>query len=51
MVKPITKYAGTIFPQSDPKWMIQRAVMLAQQARKGPVWLEVPLDVQCSEVS
>ena len=46
IVKPITKYAVMI---TDPKQIaveLEKAFHLAVTGRKGPVWIDVPLDVQ-----
>ncbi|MBD65277.1 MAG: thiamine pyrophosphate-binding protein [Halobacteriovoraceae bacterium] len=46
MVESITKYAVMI---TDPKravYEIDKAFHLAQEGRKGPVWIDIPLDVQ-----
>jgi acetolactate synthase-1/2/3 large subunit len=46
LVQPITNYAVMI---TDPKriaYELDKALYLAQHGRKGPVWLDVPLDVQ-----
>jgi len=46
MVKPITKYAVTIMEPKDIRQELEKAILLAQSGRKGPVWIDVPLDVQ-----
>lgn len=46
IVQSVTKYATMI---SDPKTIVfelEKALHLAQSGRKGPVWLDIPLDVQ-----
>lgn len=45
-VKPITKYAVTVLEPETIKYHLQRAVYLAQTGRPGPVWIDIPLDVQ-----
>ena len=45
-VKPITKYAVTVMDKSEIKYHLEKAVYLATHGRKGPVWIDVPLDVQ-----
>ncbi|TGE35412.1 thiamine pyrophosphate-binding protein [Desulfosporosinus fructosivorans] len=48
VVKSITKYAVTV---EDPKligYHLEKAIFLAKHGRPGPVWLDVPLDVQGS---
>ncbi len=46
MVKAITKYAAFIDKPEDIKYHLQRAIYAAKSGRPGPVWLDVPLDVQ-----
>lgn len=46
MVKPITKYAVTIMQPEDIRRELEKAVFLARSGRQGPVWIDVPLDVQ-----
>lgn len=46
MVTPITKYAKTILDPRAIKYELDKAVALALDGRPGPVWLDIPLDVQ-----
>ncbi|MDM9593128.1 thiamine pyrophosphate-binding protein [Pseudomonas guariconensis] len=46
VVEPITKYAVTIQQPEDIRRELERAVFLAKDGRAGPVWIDVPLDVQ-----
>jgi acetolactate synthase-1/2/3 large subunit len=46
MVKSITKYAVTIRHPEDIKFELEKALKLALEGRKGPVWIDVPLDIQ-----
>jgi acetolactate synthase-1/2/3 large subunit len=46
IVKPITKYAVTVTKEQDICYHLEKAVYLAKSGRPGPVWLEIPLDVQ-----
>jgi acetolactate synthase-1/2/3 large subunit len=46
MVAPITKYAVTVKEPDKIKYHLQRAVYEARNGRRGPVWLDIPLDVQ-----
>ncbi len=45
-VKPITKYAVTVLKKEKIRYHLEKAVYLATHGRKGPVWVDVPLDVQ-----
>lgn len=51
MVKPITKYAVTVEEKEDIKYHLEKAVHLAKTGRPGPVWVEIPLDIQASEIN
>ena len=50
IVKPITKYAATVLEPSDIRYHLEKAVHLATTGRRGPVWLDFPLDVQATMV-
>lgn len=50
MVEPITKYAVTIMEKELIRYHLEKAVHLATHGRRGPVWLDVPLDIQSAEV-
>ncbi len=51
VVKPITKYAAVVDDPQMIKYHMDRALYEATHGRKGPVWLDVPLDVQASMVN
>ena len=46
LVSPITKYAVMIEDPLKIAYELDKALYLAQNGRKGPVWIDVPLDVQ-----
>lgn len=46
----ITKYAVMVKEPTEIKYHLDRAISLATHGRKAPVWLDIPLDVQLSEV-
>jgi len=50
MVKPITKYAVTIEKENQILFHLEKALFLATHGRPGPVWLDIPLDVQAAEI-
>ena len=50
IVDSITKYAVTIMEPNDVRFHLERALWLAKNGRPGPVWIDVPLDVQASEI-
>ena len=50
IVKPITKYAVTVLEPSDIRYHLEKAIHLAMSGRPGPVWIDIPLDVQASPI-
>ncbi len=46
MVKGVTKYALTIEEPTAIRAVLEEAVYHARSGRAGPVWIDVPLDVQ-----
>lgn len=50
VVKPITKYAALVDEPQLVRYHLERALYEATHGRKGPVWLDIPLDVQASMV-
>jgi len=50
IVTPITKYAVTVMQADEIKYHLEKAVYLATHGRRGPVWIDIPLDIQGSQV-
>lgn len=50
VVKPITKYAALVLQPETIRFHMEKAIYEATHGRKGPVWLDIPLDVQASMV-
>lgn len=50
MVQGITKYAVVLQDPKDTKRVVEKALWLARRGRPGPVWIDVPIDVQGSLV-
>ena len=46
IVRPITKYAVTVNDPQTIRYHLERALYVAQSGRPGPVWIDIPLDVQ-----
>ncbi len=46
MVKPVTKYAVTVMRPEDIRYHLEKAFYLAKTGRPGPVWIDIPLDIQ-----
>jgi acetolactate synthase-1/2/3 large subunit len=51
IVKPITKYAVTVLDPNDIRYHLEKAVYLAFHGRPGPIWIDIPLDVQASPIN
>lgn len=50
MVKPIVKYAVRITDPYRIRQELEKAVFLANSGRKGPVLLDIPMDIQRAEI-
>jgi acetolactate synthase I/II/III large subunit len=50
IVAPITKYAVTVYDPEMIRYHMEKAIYLATTGRKGPVWLDIPLDIQSAEI-
>lgn len=50
MVTPITKYAVQILEPGEIRYHLERAYWEATNGRPGPVWLDIPLDVQAAMI-
>lgn len=46
MVRPITKYAVMVTKPEEVRYHLEKAVYLAKSGRPGPVWVELPLNIQ-----
>lgn len=46
LAEPITKYAVMLSDSGKVVYEVEKALYLAQSGRKGPVWIDVPLDIQ-----
>lgn len=46
LVSSVTKYAVTVKDPTQIKFLLQKALYLAISGRPGPVWLDIPLDIQ-----
>src|ERR1035441_2197240 len=50
LVRPVTKYAVTIEDPQTIRFHLEKAVYLAKSKRPGPVWVDIPIDVQASPI-
>lgn len=50
VVKPITKYAAVVEEPNTIRYHIEKAMYEAVSGKPGPVWLDIPLDVQATMI-
>ena len=50
IVKPITKYATMITDKNSIAYHLEKAFYLCESGRPGPVWIDIPLDIQGSYI-
>lgn len=50
MVRGITKYAVVLNDPLDARKVVEKAIHLCRRGRPGPVWIDVPIDVQAAPV-
>jgi len=51
VVKPLTKYALMINDPLEVAYHFEKALFLARSGRPGPVWLDIPMDIQGAMVN
>lgn len=50
MAKPYAKYAVQIQQPEDIRYELEKAAAVAVNGRPGPVWLDIPLDIQAMQM-
>lgn len=50
IVKPITKYAVMVTNPNKIRYELEKVYYIAKSGCPGPVWLDIPLDVQRAEI-
>jgi acetolactate synthase-1/2/3 large subunit len=50
VVKPIVKYAWTIVDPQSIRYHLEKGTYLARTGRPGPVWIDIPIDVQAAQI-
>lgn len=45
-VKPLTKYSVMVKNVKDIRYEVEKAIYIAKKGRKGPCWVDVPLNIQ-----
>ena len=51
IIKPITKYCKVLKKNSNIELELTNAIKVAIEGRPGPVWIDIPLDVQSQKFS
>ena len=51
IIRPLTKYAEIIKNPNDIRYILEKAFFIAQDQRPGPVWIDVPLNVQKAKIN
>lgn len=51
IAKRITKAQFQILNPKDTKWILSKAIVEATSLRPGPVWVEIPIDIQGQRVN
>lgn len=49
-VKTMTKYSFMVTDPKTIRYHLEKAVFIAKSGRPGPVWLDIPLDIQAAPV-
>ncbi len=50
VVRTLTKYAVSVTDPATIRYHLEKALFLARDGRPGPVWVDVPIDVQAAPV-
>jgi acetolactate synthase-1/2/3 large subunit len=50
VVTPLTKYAVLVMDPLMIRYHLEKALYLARSGRPGPVWIDIPLDVQAAPI-
>jgi acetolactate synthase-1/2/3 large subunit len=50
LVRPVTKYVQMVSDPLSIRYHLEKAIYLANSGRPGPVWLDIPLNVQAAKI-
>lgn len=50
LIQPITKYSVMVIDPSTIRYHLEKALFIATAGRPGPVWLDIPLNVQAAQI-
>ena len=51
IVKPVVKYKALITEENNILYELQKALHLCKSGRPGPVWIDIPLDIQAKSIN
>lgn len=51
MVEGVTKYSTCVTEPEKIRFHLEKAIYLAVEGRPGPVWLDIPIDIQSMDVN
>jgi len=51
IIESIIKYSAFVDKPEDIKYHLQKAIYFSKEGRPGPVWLDIPLDVQGASIN
>jgi acetolactate synthase-1/2/3 large subunit len=51
IVKPVVKYGSIIKNENNIKYELQKALYICKSGRPGPVWIDIPLDIQAKDIN
>lgn len=50
MAESVCKFAAMLRDPADTRYLVEKALWFAQSGRPGPVWIDVPVDVQAARI-
>jgi len=51
IIKSITKYSAMVLNPLEIRYHLEKALHIAKSGRPGPVWLDIPIDVQAARIN
>jgi acetolactate synthase-1/2/3 large subunit len=51
IVRPVVKYVAAVLDPKEIKRELEKALQIAYSGRQGPVWLDIPINVQNSMIN
>ena len=51
IIRPITKFAVLVKEPEKIKYYLDKAIFIAKSGRPGPVWLDIPMNVQHADIN